>query len=407
MTGMRGANSLLQAVAQRGALIGGLVLTTVLLLLFIRHWPFEPFLASDYYAFNAWSDRLLNAGFDYGEAFRRLGLPERLYTVPLTVMALLKLLFGELWRDVYVWLNMLWTALTLFAICSAARMLKVSWLAIAAVLPLVLLSADFMFWPQYVLTDTLFAFLLMAMVWWVVFVLTRVHPSRVQRVFFILVALLLLGLVLLGRPTSPTYVLAFVAFVLAVGVGVDRIRPRSLAVGIAGLIGLLALGYGVLISVYVNTDWISRSRELSFIARFAIEGLVVYDRPDTAIQHTGRWLDYAWLFIVRFLTFWSPYASTFSLEHLIANFTVKLAFLGAFVAWVVSGHWLDRPQSRAALLVVLIALAGSAFHATMFVDFDWRYRFPVIAPMLLLTMLMLDLVVRRWAETGLRRASAG
>jgi len=379
-------------LARRAPLIGWAVLVGVLGVLLIRHWPLGPRFAVDFTRFDAWSGYLLDADFDYRAFYQRIGRPERLYTVPLTLMALLKVWFGPIWQDVYFWLNLVWTALTIMAICAAARMLRVSWLAIAAILPLIVLSADFMFWPHYLLTDTLFAFLLMALVCWLVFMLTRVDASALQGLWQLAVALVLLVLVGLGRPTSLPYVLAVLVFVAMLGLRLDRLRPWQLTLGLACGVCLAAVSFGMVIAVYTGTDWMARSRELSFIARFAGNGVIVWDRPETAVAHAGGWLGYAQVFLVRVVTFWSPYASSFSTIHLLANAAIKLVFLAAVLGWVFSGRWLDRVAARAVLLILLIAVAASCFHGLLFIDYDWRYRFPVVAPMLLLAMLLLD----RW-----------
>jgi hypothetical protein len=394
MKGSNAMESIARLLARHAPIIGWSMLVGVLGLLLVRHWPLGPRFAVDFARFDAWSGYLLDVDFDYRAFYQRIGRPERLYTVPLTLMALLKVWFGAIWQDVYFWLNLVWASLTILATCAAARLLKVSWLAIAAVLPLVLLSADFMFWPHYLLTDTLFAFLLMALVWWLVFMLTRVHASALQRAWQSAVAIMLLGLVALGRPTSLPYVLAIAGFAAVLALRLDRLRPWQLLLSLAMGVGVVALIYGVLIAIYVETDWMGRSRELSFIARFAGNGMIVWDRPETAITHAGGWLGYAQVFLVRVATFWSPYASSFSTVHLLANGAITLVFLAAVLGWVCSGRLLERVAGRAVLLILLIAVAASCFHGLLFIDYDWRYRFPVVAPMLLLSMLLLD----RWGR---------
>lgn len=380
----------LRAVGQRAHVIGWTVLVAVLLLLLIRHWPLGPKFASDFRSFDVWSDYMIEDGFRIDDWFARFSRPERLYLVPMTLMAFLKVSVGETWQYVWFWLNLLCTGLAVLMLCSAARMLKVSWLAIAAILPVLLVSADFMYWPHYLLTDSLYAFLIMAGVWWSVFMLTRVDASLLQRGVQIGVAVVLLILVLFGRPTSLTYTLAFLVFFLALALRVDRLRPWQQALGFVVVFSLLTIGYATLIHVYTNTDWMGRSLEIGFLARFATEGMIVWDRPDMAITHAGDWLGFAQVYVVRFVTYWSPYASTFSIAHLLANTAITLVFAATVLTWLLLGRTLSPDASRAVLLTLLIAFAGAAFHGMLFIDYDWRYRFPVIAPLLLFAMVMLN-----------------
>lgn len=388
-------DTLLRVARQNALLIGLTVFVVVLFLLLFRNGAAGPRVANDLWTFDRWSDFIVATDFSLSEWFGRMPHPERLYLVPMSLMAVLKVYAGEAWQHVFFWLNLLWTGLIMTMLCSAARMLNVSWLAIAAALPLLLISSGFMFWPQHVLTDTLFAFLIMAGVWWSVFMLTRAEASLTHRVAQTGVAVALLLLVLFGRPTSLTYTLAFLVFCLALVLRVDRLRPWQIGSGFAAVCCLVAVGYGVLMLLYINTNWIDRSRELAFLANYATQGVIVWGRPESFITHAGDWSGFAQVYLLRFVTFWSPYASSFSTAHLLANTAITLVFAAATLAWLVTGRSLSRAAARTVLLCLLLAFAGAAFHGLLFIDYDWRYRFPVIAPLLLVAMVMLNHVGQR------------
>ena len=232
---------MIQQILRQQVKLGLIVFIAVLLLLLIRHWPLGPKIAVDFIRFNDWSDYLLEAGFNYQDYWAMIGRPERLYTVTISVMAALKVLFDDNWTSVYFGLNLVWTGLLLGMLCHSARMLEVSWLAIAALLPLVLLSADFMYWPHYVLSDTFFAFLLMLAVWWLVFTLTRPNPSLRVRSALLSGALLLIGLIAFARPTSAPYAGSLLLFVLLLPLAVHRWRPAWVGFGLMLTVVVLAV----------------------------------------------------------------------------------------------------------------------------------------------------------------------
>lgn len=382
-------------LVQHTALIGVAVLALVLAALLFRHVSAGLVLSRDSNVFIRWSSLLIATEFDIFGWVRRMGLPEGLYAVPMTVMALFRVWFAEGWQLAFFAFNLVCAALTVIAISSTARLLDVSWLAIAAVLPLVLLSADFMYWPHYLLTDSFFTCLVMIAVWWSVFVLTRVDATWQHRLLHVSVIVLLLGLLLFTRPTAPTYVAAFAVFFMALLVSLDRRSPPFLLMVLAGACVALAVGYGLLMFSYVDSGWPERSPQLNFLASYAVQGVIVHDRPETFITHAGDWSGFAQVYLLRFVTFWSPYASSFSTAHLLANTAITLVFAAAALAWLVTGRSLSRAAARAVLLCLLLAFAGAAFHGLLFIDYDWRYRFPVIAPLLLVVMVMLNHIGQR------------
>ena len=114
---------------------------------------------------------------------------------------------------------------------------------------------------------------------------------------------------------------------------------------------------------------------------------MIVNRPETAIDMELSILQVAKLYIVRFLYFFMPYASTYSTLHNLANLLFISAFFSAICTWILlilqNSIYRESDTSLCQMMYIssFIIFGLALFHATIFIDWDWRYRFPTILPM--------------------------
>jgi hypothetical protein len=120
--------------------------------------------------------------------------------------------------------------------------------------------------------------------------------------------------------------------------------------------------------------WIGRMR-----TAYA-EGVVVFDRPETFLPAARSVPDVVRLTLVKLGYFFAPVLPGYSRSHVLIN----LAFFGS--AYALAALAIARAAHRRAVLFLLIYIASvSLFHAMQEIDFDHRYRLPVLPALLLLS----------------------
>ncbi|HEX8261723.1 MAG TPA: hypothetical protein VF547_02495, partial [Allosphingosinicella sp.] len=131
------------------------------------------------------------------------------------------------------------------------------------------------------------------------------------------------------------------------------------------------------------------------------KGEVVSGRPETFHAPPARLLDFVLISADRFLHFFAVDAARFSDIHRAAQMVFFLPCF-ALAAWLAIALWRGRtpfgPAERKVFLAAFGALFSYAlFHALVQVDFDWRYRLPVVPHLILLAAGGLGDLARREA----------
>ena len=231
-------------------------------------------------------------------------------------------------------------------------------------------------WDTYILTDSLFLAAVIASVYGVVVAIERKTAAA-----WLLPTLSMLGLFLL-RPTSVVY-LASVGFLGAMPMP-TRIRVYVALLALtAVMIGggyLTAYGsqkaFGVAYSVYYYKDLLR-------------QGVVVRDRPEYTLalgwdSHftVKNVLLTASLLEHRAVAFWRFYIPAHSFNHRILNL---LTFVPLYGLALVGGmrSFFGRPFDQRKAFLVVIILAYWVFQTLTEVDYDWRYRVPILPWVLL------------------------
>jgi hypothetical protein len=340
-------------------------------------------LSPDSRAYAYWSARLIASGFDYstviGEASG--GFPAILYVLFGTLLAVLRLAFGGGWAVALVALNFLaHIALGILIVRLAAR-LTGSGTAAWGALFLYLACFDLLMWVPFVLSDSTFVLLA-----FVIFTLAAARILGDARGWLAVLPPAAAGI--FYRPTGMVLIpdLAWAIYLSRTGGKAIRRGPVLAALAAA----LLAAAAVFAWLMQDPSRWPLDSLSAAFrdtAAGYAV-GEVVSARPETWHVPPAALADFMVISADRFLHFFAIGAGGFSLGH----WLVELAFFlpcYALAGWLAVALWRGRtafaaPERKVFLAAFGALLSYAVFHGLVQVDFDWRYRTPILPHLILL-----------------------
>ena len=97
---------------------------------------------------------------------------------------------------------------------------------------------------------------------------------------------------------------------------------------------------------------------------------------------------------MRILFFFNPYLQSFSKIHNILNsFQSLIIFISISIWLFLSEKYYSF--NKAITLILLITFFVAAFHAFTIIDYDWRYRFPVIIPLIIIFPISIEIFIMK------------
>jgi hypothetical protein len=351
-------------------------------------------MAPDSHAYAYYSARLIESGWDYprliGEASG--GFPAVLYALFATLLAALRIAFGSGWATAFVALNLVaHVALGTMVVRLAARITGSGPAAWAALL-FYLICFDLLMWVPFVLSDPTFVFIAFS-----IFALASARILGDARGWRAVAAPAAAGI--FYRPTGIVLVpdLAWAVYLSKTG-GAIRRGPilAALAAGLAG--GAAAFAWVVQDPRRWPFDALSTTfRNVG--AEYAL-GEVVSGRHETYHSAPAALIDFMLISADRFLHFFAIGAADFSAAHWAAELAFFLPCY-ALAGWLAVALWrggtaFPAPERKVFLAAFGALLSYAVFHALVQVDFDWRYRTPILPHLILLAAGGLADLVRRW-----------
>jgi hypothetical protein len=334
-------------------------------------WHAGVHLSSDSGLYARWADRLVAQRFDVAAFLRdtRFVVPPILYLGWIAVVAVAKLLFGASWAAAVVAFNWGLFAVLVYLTLSTIQSLTHSTRAIILGALLFLAAADFLIIEPFVLSDVVFVALSTAVL---AAALRGTRLALAAGTICLLVACIV-------RPTAAPLV---VVWILALIVRGGTVTARQLAGGAIVIAPLLTIAVLVHARLMMRPDlWpvAAGSAWIQQLGREYHRGIVVFDRPGTFAPPPVGYGAFVALTLRKWLFFFAPFMTDYTAAHKALNllFFAPLYIFGAvaLLAW--------RDRRRKALLVVYV-LAFSAFHAVQQIDFDYRYRLPVLPALIVM-----------------------
>jgi hypothetical protein len=351
----------------------------------------------------AWADQLIALNFDVVAYVKQVDfvVPPFFYLLQVLIVALLKQALGTNWALCFHGLNLCCMVVVLIAYWRSALRLAMRPWAIALGFVALSVSVDLLIWPHYMLSDTMYMALAMLAVYAAIGVIQSAGPSQgastggVYHLVKVVLLLLFWCLLLtISRPSSPPlmFALAMSPCLPWLSGYLGTTGRLSVAIVTGGL--LLALGYATLAWDALHTDPQALSSAWRLITEHLREGGIIHHRLETYQTTPQSMLDVLAIYLRRLLWFFSPYAQGFSLTHvLIKSAQAGLIFVGLLCCLISYSRCASMHQASI-LLLIMVVLGPAFYHSAVLIDYDWRYRAPVIAPLILLATLGLSAMLR-------------
>ena len=341
------------------------------------------FASGDSATYAHWSARLVETGFDYPELLAEAApaFPAFFYALFATLLALLRTVFAEDWSAALVTVNLAAHAgLAAMVMRLAALATGHSAAAAWTVLILFLGCHELLRWVPFVLSDVTFVFLAFAIFSLAAGRILEPGKSWLPVAFPAVAAIFY-------RPTGIVLVadLAWAAFLARR----KRLPPWPvLAAAIAGFAALVAVAFAWLVEAPERWPFDAFSRAFEVVGSSYANGEVVRVRFATYHEAPSGLADILLISADRFRHFFAIGAAEYSLAHRAVSLAFFVPCYG-LAAWLGIAMWRGDSQIGEAERRLFMAAAGAVFayaffHALVQIDFDWRYRLPVIPHLMLL-----------------------
>ena len=344
-------------------------------------------MSPDSNSYSEWADKLIELNFNLFNYYSQNNFisPNYLYTIPVLIIALIKLLFGAEWQSFFMYFNLSLVFFSILIFSKSLILLNVRPLIISLTISLILLSVDILTWPRHMLTDMIFSFFIILLIYVMV-------KYIVEKKFSYLFLFFLIILIYLTRPTSIPYIFAILTFVGLSKVKIKFSKSLVLTSILAVIVFVPFLFSMIFYSMKIFLIDIPQSL---FLTEMVEQGIVIHDRPETWIKFSDTFLNVGYLYFLRFIYFFNPYAESFSKIHIILNiFQTLLIFCSLCVLVFLKTE--IKSMQKCTILIVILSLSVAFFHSFTLIDYDWRYRFPIIIPMLMIVPISLEIILRKF-----------
>ena len=339
-------------------------------------------MSSDSIKFSRYADNLIKFNFDLYEFF---------FTLPIFLIALCKILFVDNWQYIFLLLNLILVFFSMIIFAKTLLIIGVRSSLILITLPLILISVDMLTWPRYILSDMNYAFL-------VILITYFMAKGLVEGKFNYLVIFLTLFLILITRPTSISVIFAIVFFI-TISKQLLFLKPRMILLFTLILFILVPLIFGILYYFikfqYVEVTQLEWLHTSLYPIGMVEVGMIIHDRPETWVDAPSNYKDVAHIYFLRLVNFFNPYATTFSKIHNILNILQIFLIFTSISIWSFFGGN-SKIQDKIFTLIIILSISVAAFHSFTLIDYDWRYRFPIILPMLMLFPISLEIILKKY-----------
>ena len=372
---------------KHATLILNLSILVCFLIIFYYHFSSGFVMSSDSKRFSRWADELIRLNFNFFDFFsidKASHRPSLLFfSVPVVVIALCKILFANDWQFVFLIFNLLLLFISIIVYSKILLLVGVRKILISLALPIIVLSVDILIWPRYILSDMIYSFFVLISVY---FIIELIINNKLKVFKFLFIIILLLG----SRPSSVPVIFAIILFVGCFNFEILK-RKKYILFSIFIMIASIPFILSFLYLIIDNN--FSEINKVNFITNMVKKGMIIHDRPDTWLDAPNNLFEIINIYFFRFINFFNPYASTFSLIHILLNFFQLFLILFSILIWCFDVE--KETIDKIFFYIIMLAISVAAFHSFILIDYDWRYRFPIILPILILIPISMELTLKK------------
>ena len=345
-------------------------------------------MSSDSKRFSRWADDLIKLNFNFYDFFsieKSVIRPHLLFvSVPVLLIALCKVMFVNEWQFAFLILNLSLVFFSLIIFAKCLLLINVRPILISLTLPLIVASIDILIWPKFILSDMIYAFLVLIATY---LIIKGIAKNKIYYFYLFLIMFLLLS----TRPSSFPIIFAIVLFIIISKYQIV-FKPKMILLLLATAFISTPFIYSLIYS-FIEFN-LSGNAKVDFITNMVKDGVIIHDRPDTWVNEPENFIDVVYIYFLRLINFFNPYASTFSIAHIALNaMQIVLILFSIFILSFFKGH--IKIHDKVFLFILLLSFSVAAFHSFTLIDYDWRYRFPIILPLILLFPISLEIIIKK------------
>ena len=358
------------------------------LLIAYYHLKFGPVMSSDSERFSRWADELIKLDFNFFEFFSLDKASHRpslfFFSVPVLLIALCKIFFVNEWQHAFLFLNLIFVFLSLLIFIKNLLIIKVRPILISLSLPMIVISVDILTWPRFILSDMIYAFLVILSTY---FVTKTIVKNKINYFEILLIIFLLLA----SRPSSIPVIFVVVFFIAVLRFKIF-LKQKNILLFI--FVIFISIPFLLSLAYYFIESNFNGIAKVDFLTNMVKEGIIVHDRPNTWVEKPDNFTDVIFIYFLRLINFFNPYASTYSKVHIALNMIQIVLVLSSISVWSFFGNHI-KTYNKIFLFIILLSFSVSAFHSFILIDYDWRYRFPIILPLLMLFSISLEIIKKK------------
>ena len=362
------------------------ILSFSLIALYILYSGFS--MSSDSQRFSIWADDLIRLKFNFYDFFliEKISLRPHLFffSLPVSLIALCKVIFVNNWQFAFLLLNLLLVFCSLIIFVKSLLLIGVRPILIAISLPVIVISVDILVWPKFILSDMIYAFL-------VIFASYFIIKGVVKNKIYYLELFLIIFLLLASRPASFPVIFS-VIFFLTISKYKNLFEPKRILLFLFILFISTPIVY-TLAYYFIEYNF-NGIVKFDFITNMVKEGMIIHDRPETWLNKPSNFIDIFHIYFLRLIYFFNPYASTFSVVHILLNIIQIFLLLFSISIWLYFGSYI-KIIDKIFLFILLLSFSVAAFHSFILIDYDWRYRFPIVLPLILFFPISLEIFFKK------------
>jgi len=343
-------------------------------------------MSPDSYTYSRWADELIKLEFNFISYYAQNTFiaPSFFYTTPVLIISLMKVIFEAEWQTAFLIFNLSLLLLSQLLIIKSLLLLEVRPVLISLTMFVLITSVDLLVWPRYVLSDMIFSFLVILSIYIMIkgFVTGKLNFIGIISV---------IGIIFLSRPSSLPILFTFFSFFVITRFQILT-KPK--------IILLLFLLFFIITPLFfsylhqLSEINLNENKLTGFLFSMVKEGMIIHDRPETWISSPISFIDVSYLYFIRLINFFRPYIDAFSSIHILLNSLVAIIILFSITIWIFFGGKI-KSHDKTILFILLLSFFVAAYHAFTLIDYDWRYRFPIIMPLIMIFPITLEILFKK------------
>lgn len=358
-------------------------------LFFVCHGAFilhsGPRFSPDSRRYDAKSEKILRKDFDLKAYLlgNHNGVPNYLYIGFELTCALSKIAFGRNWHWGIVLLNLLAQS-----VCGAVLVDRVyfytrSVARTAFATAAFLTSFEMASWSAFVLSDTLF----LAATFFLFLSTSIPLPNKSQPTRFAIKMAAFAAALILFRPTGIFVVVGVLIVPALTSLKSDHSRRLAWATITLAVLVMLVVHSALILQPELWPFETGRNYLAMVVSDYRL-GIVIYGRPETYLTPAGSMVDVIRITLAKFAGFFSPYASGYSsLHNLISALNLVPLYAAVSLGFIFLPSGGPSKVKRCIFSGTAFAATLALFHAMTQVEFDWRYRAPILPILILMASL--------------------